>query len=209
MKTKTVIVFGLCAALLASSVQPVRTQQPEPEPAAPFLYLCLVGGGAIIGGVVTYVVKKCSPKYYCMTDSNGNRFYSNAGRTEREVNDWTITGGPYDSAEEAAAGCVVTPPAIVATTGTASTSDESALTPFRAATLPADITMAQLIQAQYNKDPNPNDQVPTQMRLITIEKTTNMVTWFVVDQIMDDPDNFFWADTNGIMSSTKAFYRAY
>lgn len=101
---KKLVTIGLCAALVAGSVQQSRGL-------AWLAYACVAGGTAIIGGITYFVVKGCAPKYYCMTDADGNRFYSNATKTVREANDWEITGGPYDSAEEAAAGCVITSPA--------------------------------------------------------------------------------------------------
>jgi hypothetical protein len=103
---KKLVVFGLCAALVAGSIQQAKSWN--------LLYVCYVGASTVIAGVTYFMVKSCKPKYYCMTDADGNRFYSNATRTEREVNDWEVTGGPYDSAEEAAAGCVVTAPAVAA-----------------------------------------------------------------------------------------------
>jgi hypothetical protein len=102
---KKIVAIGLCAALLAASIQQARSHLA--------LYICVSGGTAIIGGIAYFMVKGCRPKYYCMTDEDGNRFYSNATRTEREANSWTVTGGPYDSAEEAAAGCVTTNPSLI------------------------------------------------------------------------------------------------
>jgi hypothetical protein len=107
---KRIIVIGLCAALVAAPVHKARS-------VAVVVYVCVVGAASTIGGYIYFKVKGCRPKYYCITDANGNRFYSNATRSERAANDWTVTGGPYDSAEEAAAGCVTSNPAIMAGPG--------------------------------------------------------------------------------------------
>jgi hypothetical protein len=103
---KKLVIVGLCAALVAGSIQQAR--------GFGLLAICIAGGTTIIAGVTYFMVKSCKPKYYCMTDEDGNRFYSNATRTERAANGWEVTGGPYNSAEEAAAGCVVTTPPLTA-----------------------------------------------------------------------------------------------
>lgn len=102
---KRIAIIGLCATLVAASIQQSRSS-------AIAIYVCVVGGMALIGGYIYFKVKGCAPKYYCMTDESGNRFYSNATKAEREASGWRVTGGPYESAEEAAAGCVVTSPAL-------------------------------------------------------------------------------------------------
>jgi hypothetical protein len=117
-----------------------------------------------------------------MTDSEGNRFYCNAGKTERAVNEWTVTGGPYDSAEEAAAGCVT------------STNTAAAITMSRSAALVGGFSPAQ-------------NQVVIWTMPMTIRKSTNGVTWFVADRIEDDPEHFEWRDTNAMSLHPQAFYR--
>lgn len=90
---KKLVALTLCAALVVAPVQESKSSAA--------MAICLVGGGAIIGGVVVYWIKTCKPKYYCVEDEDGNRFASNATRTERAANDWKVKSGPYKSAEEA------------------------------------------------------------------------------------------------------------
>jgi len=182
MKTalKKFTVAVLCAALLVTGIQQARGHW--------LLYACVAGGTAIIGGITYFMVKSCRPKYYCMTDADGNRFYSNASRTEREANDWTITGGPYASAEEAAAGCVVTTP----------TTNNVAV---------AFMSLAQLTLAQSNTNLNAADEVFIPSAPMTIWRSADMNNWEVADQIVDDPENFTWIDTNAVNTATQMFYR--
>lgn len=94
---KKTIAFTLCAALVLAPMQETK--------ATNILAICLIGAAAVAGGVVVFLIKTCKPKYYCVQDEDGNRFPSNATRTERAANDWKVKSGPYRSAEEAAAAC--------------------------------------------------------------------------------------------------------
>lgn len=187
MKTalKKFTVAVLCAALLALGIQQVRAHW--------ILYVCVAGGTAIIGGITYVVVKSCQPKYYCITDADGNRFYSNATRSQRAANEWTVTAGPYNSAEEAAAGCVIS------TNGS-----------------PAAFTsIAQVTAVQHPPTTTGNsiasasvvDEVYIPSQQITIWRSADLKTWEVADRIMDDPTHFSWVDTNAVSSAPQMFYR--
>jgi len=117
---KNIVSVLMAAIVLFTPLQQSRavvTLPPDPKNTS-MLVICLMGGVAAVGGFVYYKVKTCQPKYYCVEDPEGNRFPSNATKTERAVNDWVVKSGPYKSYEEAAKIC---PPqtnqVAIATTG--------------------------------------------------------------------------------------------
>lgn len=94
---KKIITLTLCAALILAPIERARSSA--------VLAVCLIGAAVIAGATIIFTVKTCKPKYYCMKDSDGNYFSSNATKKDRIVNDWVIISGPYSSAESAAANC--------------------------------------------------------------------------------------------------------
>jgi len=111
---KKTIALSLVAALV---IAPLRIDAVPTVPTDPknsfAMGICLMGIAAVVGGGVVFIIKTCRPKYYCVQDEDGNRFASNATRSERAANDWKVKSGPYNSIQEAYQYC---PP----TTNTAS-----------------------------------------------------------------------------------------
>ena len=103
---KTLVSLLLCAALIAVPVMQTTATIKDPPPTEiHFAFVCIMGAASLLGGYVVYKIKSCRPKYYCLKDQDGNRFASNASRTERALNEWDIVSGPYNSAEACAAAC--------------------------------------------------------------------------------------------------------
>jgi len=180
----------LCVVMLLLSLQISRADGPtipndpgDPQPAAVVLYICVVGGVALLGGFVYYKVKSCKPKYYCVRDLDGNVFSSNATKTERAVNDWVVVSGPYDSAEAAAKVCPPAtnqPPAKLSTDLKKTSSDGA----------------SSLVDEVY---------IPTMP--MTVWYSTNLTDWSVRDRIEDDPSHFSWIDTNEVSRTVQGFYK--
>jgi len=177
---KKLIALTLCGAMIAAPLDlNAVPKEPGPnEPQSAVMAICLVGGGAIVGGVVIWMLKTCRPKYYCVKDEDGNVFPSNASRTERAANDWSVQSGPYTSAAAAAAAC---PP---------KTNSVQTISAVGATVQSAD---------------NPGVYIPAIP--IKIWKSTNLVDWVLRDTITDDPSHFSWSETN-TASTTAAFYKA-
>lgn len=122
---KTPVSLTLCAALVLAplEIRSTPSQGGSNNPNVSLAAICLFGAAAVIGGYVYFKVRACAPKYYCVEDEDGNRFPSNATRTERAANDWKVKSGPYKSAEEAAKAC---PPATTSTAALVMVSLETA-----------------------------------------------------------------------------------
>jgi len=90
------------AALLVSSVRLNADDDPPPQNVG-MLLPCIVAGVAVVAvATVVIIVKRCSPKYYCMRDDENppNYFVGNATKKECQINGWTRINGPYDSAAD-------------------------------------------------------------------------------------------------------------
>jgi len=141
--------------------------------------ICLFGTAAAIGGYVYFKVRACRPKYYCVKDEDGNTFPSNASRSEREENDWSVQSGPYNSAEEAKAVC------------------------------PPKTNTVQLVSLVVGTNASNLDNPGVYIPAIPIKiwKSTNLVDWVLRDTILDDPQHFTWEETNAA-SAAAVFYKA-
>jgi hypothetical protein len=156
----------------------VPKEKPSDPQNSAVLAICTLGAAALIGGFVYFKVKACRPKYYCLEDEDGNRFASNATRTERAANDWKVKSGPYNSAEEAHKYC---PPKTNSAVNLVLTSNSEV-------------------------EDDPSVYIPAIP--IKIWRSTNLVDWVLRDTILDDPSHFSWMDTNAISANSRAFYKA-
>lgn len=105
MKLK-VLTYLTIVCLLASSVRIPAEPDPVEDPQPAWILACFVVGAGVLAGVGIYVVtKSCNPKYYCMKDSDGKYWVGTATKKEREVNDWVIVSGPYDSVAQGTNNC--------------------------------------------------------------------------------------------------------
>lgn len=178
---KKTIALSLCAALVLAPLKSIATTPTGSGPSdTSIMAICLFGAAGAIGGYVYFKVRSCKPKYYCVKDEDGNTFPSNASRTERAANDWTVQSGPYNSAEAAKAAC-----------------------PPKTNTLHL---VSLVVGPSTNRLDNPGVYIPSIS--IKIWKSTNLVDWVLRDTILDDPSHFSWTDTNAISGNAKAFYRA-
>lgn len=179
---KKLVALTLCGALTVAplNLNAVPKETPGDHRNSAILAICAMGGTAMIAGFVYFKVRACKPKYYCVKDGDGNQFPSNASRTERAANDWSVVGGPYNTAEAAAAACPRITNSPTAGRG--------------------------LIAMTANLQDDPAIYIPAIP--IKIWKSTNLVDWVLRDTILDDPSHFTWTDTNAINANSKAFYRA-
>lgn len=177
---KTITAITLCAVLVVAPLNNTDAVPTGAPPADSDLYwipVCVIGAAVVAGAVVTWMMKSCKPKYYCVQDSDGNTFPSNATKTERAVNEWKVKSGPYASVEEATAVCPPKTNSLSAFVAIASMSETTAL----------------------------EDEVLIPSEPISIWKSTNLVHWVKVASLMDDPYSFSWSETNALDS--HAFYR--
>lgn len=177
---KKTVALTLCGALVLAplNLRSTPTGDNPSDPNTSVLVICLVGGAAAVGGWVYFKVRACRPKYYCVKDEDGNTFPSNASRTERAANDWTIESGPYASAEDAKKAC------------------------------PPKTNTVQMVSLVVGTNVTHLDNPAVYIPAIPIKiwKSTNLVDWVLRDTIIDDPSHFSWEEA--ITNSTSAFYRA-
>jgi hypothetical protein len=61
--------------------------------------------------------------------------------------------------------------------------------------------------AQSNTNLNAADEVFIPSAPMTIWRSADTKNWDIADQIVDDPENFTWIDTNAVNTATQMFYR--